>query len=127
MSELYDAISLESFSVQDSSIQALNDIKENIEENKMNYPLRCPECWRIARIVTDLYKNKYCSICDLNHKNEVNLFELFIENANKDIKNLLCQNCKKKEEDISKMFYCLECTFFFCSDCRNSFSALTSI
>ena len=119
MSELYDAISLESFSVQDSSIQALNDIKENIEENKMNYPLRCPECWRIARIVTDLYKNKYCSICDLNHKNEVNLFELFIENANKDIKNLLCQNCKKKEEDISKMFYCLECTFFFCSDCKN--------
>ena len=119
MNEYYDALSLGTLSIPTSTIEEPININEIIEENKMNSPLRCPQCWRIVRTSIDFSKNQYISNCDLNHKTNYNSFELFYENTNKDLKNLLCQNCKKKEEDFSKMFCCLECNLFFCSECKN--------
>ena len=119
MSEFNDAISLENISIQTSTFEEPINTNEIIEENKLNSPLRCPQCWRIVRIKTDFCNNQYFSNCDLDHNSNYNSFELFYENLNKDLHNLLCQNCQKKEEDFSKMFCCLNCNFFFCSDCKN--------
>ena len=118
MSELIDMLSnYESFSAL-SSFKEPNNIID-LENNKNISILRCPVCYKIAKIYCDFIKHIYFTTCDSSHKIENDTFESFLENSNKDISKILCNICQKNEEDFSKMFKCVDCNLFFCSECKS--------
>lgn len=94
-----------------------NPIKE-IKDNVRDFPIRCPICWKIPRFYADFVKNYYFTSCDNQHKNEFYSFDSFIENTNKDINCLLCNNCHKEIEDFSRFYKCNICNIFICFECR---------
>ena len=117
MSALSDMMSMNDLL---SSLSSNNKEPINIKDldSKNTSLLRCPVCYRASRIFCDFLKHNYYTICDSHHKNEHDTFESFLENSNKDIADILCNKCQKSEEDFSKMFICIDCNLFFCSECK---------
>ena len=112
----YDSIS---FNVTSSCEGFENDnIIEEKEENK-GFSFSCPKCSKIPRFSADFEKKYFFTFCDNTHKIESFSFDDFLENSAKDLNNVLCNKCQKSEKDFSKLFYCVECYLFFCSDCKS--------
>ena len=118
-----DSYSFSEFSSKDTVIR--NELKEDEVLLKF-YPVRCPNCSKIPRFSADFEKNYFCTKCDLNHKNEYNSFDEFLENSNKDFNNLLCYECQYPNEDFSAMLYCEECYLFLCTKCHKKHIEETS-
>ena len=128
MTELSDSLSfIDSNSISEFSKEKSYkiDLKED-EDNLNNYPIRCPNCSKISRLSADFENNIYFIKCDLNHKNEYNSFDLFLENSNKDFNNILCYECKNPIEDYSRMSYCENCYLFLCLNCQKKRPVETS-
>ena len=99
-----------------------NDEVTNINTNNDNinikyYPIRCSDCSNIAIFNGDFKKNYFYTKCDNQHKNEYYSFFSFLEGANKDLKNILCNLCKKSEDEVN-LFKCNDCNLFFCNNCK---------
>ena len=110
-----DSYSISEFSSKDTVVR--NELKED-DINIKFYPIRCANCSKIPRFTADFDKNYFCTICELNHKNEYNSFDLFLENSTKDFNNLLCYECQNPIETFSTTFYCEKCNLFLCSKCH---------
>lgn len=100
----------------------LNNENENsYNENKdKNYEIRCEKCYSKATIkYADYLKNKFIIICNNKHENIYYDYESFKENAYKALENLLCGNCKSKNNNNLKLYKCNDCNIFLCNECLN--------
>ena len=86
--------------------------------NNKNYPIRCSNCSNIAILNADFKKNYFCTICDNKHKNEYNSFNSFINEACKNLDNILCNECKKLND--GSLFRCNICNLFICNECKST-------
>lgn len=93
----------------------------NSEENKIdekNYPIRCSDCSNIAILKADFKKNIFYTTCDNHHKNKYNSFSSFLKEANKNFENILCNECKNKNNGLN-IYRCNICNLFICNDCKS--------
>ena len=111
----------DSFSISGLSSKEhyINTLLKEADEPVKDFPLRCPNCWKIPRFYANFEKNYFYTICDNQHKIEYDNFESFFENSNKEINTLLCHNCHQSIDDHSKSAYCNICNLSFCLDCKN--------
>lgn len=107
----FDSISEPTF--KNELIQSKDYLK--IEENIEDYPIRCPTCWRIPLLYSNLNENNYAINCEANHKNIFMSFDGLIDNTNKKFGSLLCNQCKK-ESDL--MYQCTDNNLFYCPKCK---------
>ena len=111
----------ESFSVSFLSNNNEEDTNFNTDVEKINnknYPIRCSNCSNIAILNADFKKNYFCTICDNKHKNEYNSFNSFINEACKNLDNILCNECKKLND--GSLFRCNICNLFICNECKSA-------
>lgn len=97
------------------------DTNYNSEVNRFdekNYPVRCSDCSNIAILNADFKKNIFFTMCDNHHKNEYKSFSSFIKEANKNFDNILCNECKNKNNGLN-IFRCNTCHLFICNDCKS--------
>ena len=93
--------------------------QSNIFENKKISEediLRCPKCYLIPFISLN-HSSKQSILqfkCLNNHVIDKPLKELYFESKKYQINSIKCQNCK--EENISKLFYCIKCYGFYCEN-----------
>lgn len=110
-----DSISLSEYSIKEKANVML--IQEN--DQMKDYPLRCPNCFRIPRLYGDFEKSYFYTLCDNQHKNEYDSFDSFFKNSNKENEIPLCYKCQDSINDYSKAYYCTICNVFTCSKCKN--------
>ena len=126
MSDNFDSISISNSSEFTNKEEELKYDLINENDQIIDFEIKCPICYKNARIQIDLDNNCYSTICDNQHKNESHSYNSFLQNSLINLNNLLCHECQKSEEGQSKLLCCNKCFLFFCSDCNSKHTKETS-
>ena len=132
MSEIYELREKQKFSENTEEIDnitSISNLNSSIinysnsfsfnKEIKYNYPIRCPTCYMISKLIkADFKNNNFIIICNNDHKFNYNSYETFQDDISKNINNILCHECKSNLSN-KELLQCNECHLFICEDCRN--------
>ena len=99
---------------------SLLSCEEHTEPVNNNKELLCPDCWRLPKIKIDSQKHIISSICDFNHRNNLDLNQFLKKSSNHSLFDVSCSICQKNQNKSKIIFqYCSECDNFLCNICYN--------
>ena len=95
----------------------------NFNSEEESNQIRCPICSNLVNIIEANFQKNFFSIsCNNDHEDlfiNYYSFNSFIENAFKNLENILCNNCQKGKNE-KEIFRCDKCYLFFCKECKEN-------